>query len=134
MQCCTEWYFSLFMLFTIWPTAHSQATISPTNELKLFKHDKNITMDCRGFGKPTPKITWMRNNKNITTVENFTADYGDKVVQTIVAARSPWNVISRLYLRVDGVTYQDAGDYICEVFNGVGGNVSATDLLQIFCK
>lgn len=124
------------MQYTLSSTAHSQATVSPTNELKLLKYDKYITVDCHGYGKPTPKITWMRNNKSILTVKNFTADYGDKVVQAIFepSEASPWNVTSRLYLRVNGVKYQDAGNYTCEVFNGVGTNISATDTVEVLCK
>ena len=119
-----------------WSTAHSQATISPTNKLKLLKYDKNIIVDCHGYGKPTPKIRWMRNKRGIPTVKNFTADYSDKVVKAIFepSEASPWNVTSRLYLRVAGVKYQDAGNYICEVFNGVGSNISATDTLEVLCK
>ena len=92
-------------------------------------------MDCHGYGKPTPVVTWTRNGKNIATENNFT-DYRHKVVQgnPDSSAESPWNVTSRLYLRVDGVTLEDAGNYTCEVFNGVGGNISATDTLQVFCK
>lgn len=123
-------------VYLIFFSALPRLSISPTKELELRKHDKNITVDCRGYGKPTPRVTWIRNVKNIPTVNNFTADYRRRVVQANLepSKESPWNVTSRLYLRVDGVTYQDAGNYTCEVFNGVGGNVSATDTIQVFCE
>ena len=117
-------------------TEISRAFISPTKELNLFKYDKNVTVNCHGYGKPAPKVTWIRNKKEIPTIYNFTDKDRKEVVQAIFQPRkeSPWNVTSRLYLRLDGVTYQDAGNYTCEVFNGVGGNISASDTLQVFCK
>jgi len=104
--------------------------------MNLFKYDKNVTVDCYGYGKPLPKITWIRHKTEIPTVYNFTDKDRKKVVQEIFQSskESPWKVTSRLYLRLDGVTYQDAGNYTCEVFNGVGGNISASDTLQVFCK
>ena len=115
---------------------HSRIFVPPPRELKLLKYQPNITADCYGYGKPAPSVKWTRNNTSIPTVDNLTPLNRSNVVQMKVEpmAGSPWNSGSRLYLRVDGVTYQDAGNYTCEVFNGVGGNISATDMLQVFCK
>ena len=69
-------------------------------------------------------------------VNSLTNDSRSRVVQMKIEPRagSQWNAGSRLYLHVDGVTYQEAGNYTCDVFNGVGGNISAWDNLQVFCK
>ena len=116
--------------------AHSRVFIPPPQELNLVKNLQNVTADCYGYGKPAPKVIWIHNNKDIPTVPSLTDETRGNVVQMEFEPRagSPWNAGSRLYLRADGVTYQDAGNYTCEVFNGVGGNISATDTLQVFCK
>jgi len=92
--------------------------------------------DCHGYGKPKPIVKWVRNGTDVLTVDNFTIDSRSEVVQAILDPNkeSPWNVTSRLYLRVSGVAYQDAGNYTCEVFNGIGGNGSLRDTLQVLCK
>jgi len=64
-----------------------------------------------------------------------TANNNDAVFQRVVNKSGyPWNVTSRLYVRLDGITYQEAGNYTCEVTNGVGnqGTVNATS--EILCK
>ena len=45
-----------------------------------------------------------------------------------------WNVTSRLYVRLSGVTYQEAGNYTCEVLNGVGSQRSVNATTEILCK
>ena len=69
-------------------------------------------------------------------VHNFSEKDSNEVVQVAETSpyNSPWNVTNRLYLRVSGVTYQDAGNYTCEVFNHVGGNISTADTVQVFCE
>jgi len=116
--------------------AHSRVFILPPQQLNLVKNMQNVTVDCYGYGKPAPRVIWTRNNKDIPTVYILTDEKRSNVVQKKFKPRvgSPWNAGSRLYLRVDGVTYQDAGNYTCEVFNGVGGNISATNTLEVFCK
>ena len=116
--------------------APSRLFISPSRELKLLKYEKNVTADCHGYGKPKPDVKWTRNDTDVSIVNKFTVEYRNQVVQAILepSKESPWNVTSRLYLRVDGVTYQDAGNYTCKVFNGVGGNDSLKDTLQVFCE
>ena len=121
-----------FFLFT----AHPRVFIPPPRELNLLKYAKNITADCYGYGKPVPRVRWTRNNKVIDMVNCSTNDSRSRVVQMKIELRagSLWKVGSRLYLHIDGVTYQEAGNYTCDVFNGVGGNISAWDTLQVFCK
>ena len=128
-MCALQTYFSFFV-------AHSRVFIPPPRELNLLKYTQNITANCYGYGKPAPRVTWTRNNKDIPIVNSLSEENRSKVVQWEfeVLSGSPWNAGSRLYLRMDGVTYQDAGNYTCEVFNGVGGNISATDTLQVFCE
>ena len=110
--------------------------ISPSQELNLLKHEKNVTAYCQGYGKPRPDVKWLRNGKEVKKAKKSMNDYRNEVVQATLGPtkESPWNVTSRLYLRVDGVTYPDAGNYTCEVFNGVGSNDSLKETLQVFCK
>ena len=71
----------------------------------------------------------------IPRVAAVTANNRDHVVQMLFnTTDAPWNVTSRLYLRSNGVTYQEAGNYTCEVSNGVGihGSVNATT--EVLCE
>ena len=109
------------------PEVHqSQAT------LILRQNAKNVTIDCYGYGKPLPVVTWRKGVDVIPRVSAFTMNSSDQVVQMLFnASGGPWNITSRLYLRSSGVTYQEAGNYTCEVSNGVGNGSVTTDVL---CK
>lgn len=103
--------------------------------LKLRQNAKNVTIDCYGYGKPRPSVTWRKGVAIIPLVPVVTANNSDVVFQRVVNMSGyPWNVTSRLYVRLDGMTYQEAGNYACEVSNGVGnqGTVNATS--EILCK
>jgi len=103
--------------------------------LKLRQNAKNVTIDCYGYGKPRPSVTWRKGVAIIPLVPVVTANNSDVVFQRVVNMSGyPWNVTSRLYVRLDGMTYQEAGSYTCEVSNGVGnqGTVNATS--EILCK
>ena len=103
--------------------------------LKLRKNVKNVTVDCYGYGKPLPSVTWGKDGDIISQFSKVTRNDSDAVVQRVFnTSGNPWNVTSRLYVRVDGVTYQDAGSYTCEVSNGVGSQGSVNATTEILCK
>ena len=77
----------------------------------------------------------MKGAEHIASVSAITGNNSDRVVQlSFNTSGVPWNVTSRLYLRTDGVTYQEAGNYTCKVSNGVGdeGIVNATT--EVLCE
>ena len=44
------------------------------------------------------------------------------------------NSSKRLEIRSDGVTYQEAGNYTCEVYNGADGLAAVFDTLEVICE
>ena len=102
--------------------------------LKLENDWKNITIDCYGFGKPLPSVVWKRYGVGVKNVSTFSSSHLEEVVQVIRRhGLPPWNVASRLYLRTGGITYNESGNYTCEVFNGVGGNLSTERTIEVLC-
>ena len=75
----------------------------------------------------------MRGKAEVPGVEKLNAT---EVVQMAfsTAADSQWNVTSRLYLRVAGATYEDAGNYTCRVHNGVGRNETLSETIAVLCE
>ena len=63
-------------------------------------------------------------------------DLSFQVVQVLLnSTEEPWSIVNRLYFGGDvGVTYQEAGNYTCQVSNGIGreGTVNAT--AEVLCK
>ena len=97
------------------------------------RDDINITIECRGYGKPTPDISWKKNDQIVQIVKDFGSNYTQSVVQ-VVGSGPSLNVTSRLYLRTAGVTYEEAGNYTCEVSNGVLVNQSSSATIEVLCK
>lgn len=78
-------------------------------------------------------VTWKKGIRVIPRVSAVTVNSSDQVLQVLFnISGAPWNITSRLYLRSNGVTYQEAGNYTCEVSNGVGiGSVKGTT--EVLC-
>ena len=116
--------------------ALARVFIPGPRELRLLNGTQNVTVDCLGYGKPLPTVRWTRNGSFILEVNNVTGKHSNELVQVTEMPRhnSAWNATSRLYLHINGVTYQDAGNYTCVVFNGVVMNFSAEDTVQVLCK
>ena len=99
--------------------------------MKLLRDEKNITVECFGRGKPRPTITW---KKDGTKISKNPSEIRSGVVQVIGNSSDAWNVSSVLYLRTGGVTYDDAGNYTCEVYNGVEKNETVESTIRVLCK
>ena len=104
--------------------------------LILRRNERNVTVDCYGYGKPLPIVTWRKGNESIRRRNSTLTTNGRNGVMQMSFNTSgrPWNITTRLYLRTNGITYEEAGNYSCEVFNGVGGNVSTDGTVRVFCK
>ena len=102
--------------------------------LKLKSGAKNVTVDCHGYGKPLPTVLWCKDGRKIKNVSAFSEMYNDQVVQVMhYTGASKWNITSRLYLHTRGISYNESGNYTCEVFNGVGANYSEEESIAVLC-
>ena len=103
--------------------------------LKLNRGDRNISIECYGYGKPTPTVLWKRDGVTVAIVPEFNDSYGNDTIQVIRNShRTLWNVMTLLYLRTNGVTYVHAGEFVCEAQNKASGNSSARQPVEIVCK
>ena len=60
---------------------------------------------------------------------------GNPTVYPIVSQNlSAINSSKRLEVKADGVTYEEAGEYTCEVYNGVDGMTAASATLEVICE
>ena len=109
--------------------------IPKPHTLKLKNNTRNVTVECRGYGKPQPTVVWKKDGKEVKNISVFSEAYNNQVVQVVeYASSSQWNVTNRLYLRMGGITYNESGNYTCEVFNGVGANYSEEQSIEVLCK
>ena len=103
--------------------------------LKLVKNEKNAMVDCYGYGKPLPSVVWKKDGVEVKNISVFSEAYNNQVVQVFDFSRSSsWNISSRLFLRTGGITYTEAGNYTCEVFNGVDTNHSEKGNIEVLCR
>ena len=80
---------------------------SPLNQTVL--EGTNVTLHCNASGKPTPNITWTKDGSQAVL---FLGDiYGFVNVQR-----------------------QNAGDYTCTAWNGVGRQSNATATVNVQCE
>ena len=80
-------------------------------------------------------MVWRKDGKEVHRIATFSKAYANQVVQVLENVNSSlWNVTSRLYLRTGGITYNESGNYTCDVFNGVGTNYSETEGIEVLCE
>lgn len=61
---------------------------------------RDVTMTCRVFGAPKPSVKWIRNGQELTGGRYHIQENGD--------------------LKIEGVQFSDAGEYICHAENKFG--------------
>lgn len=118
-------------IFNFYILEPAKIGIAGPQVLKLHRGEKNITVECFGRGKPRPTITWKKNGTEILKTANETRS---NVVQILSKSSDIWNVSSVLYLRLAGVTYDEAGNYTCELYNGVDQNKTVESSISVLCK
>jgi hypothetical protein len=99
---------------------------------KLRKGQKNSSIVCHGYGFPNPRATWKINNTEISESSNSPIGSGiyqrrstnDLVLQ---------NVTSTLYFDQNGSTYEDFGNYTCEVSIEPAPETSS-EIVKVICK
>ena len=81
---------------------------------KMRKGQKNASIVCLGYGYPNPKATWKINGKEIQ--QNSNSSIGSGIYQRRSTNDLPLkNVTSTLYFNQTGSTFDDYGNYTCEV-------------------
>ncbi|CAC5368034.1 unnamed protein product [Mytilus coruscus] len=71
--------------------------------------------ECRVIGYPTPRITWLKDDMNITKSDRYKFDY---------------SVDGYVTMEIENVTYADVGSYQCLAVNSEGW-ASTTALLKV---
>ena len=76
-----------------------------------------------------------KGEETIPQFSEFSPNYTDRVVQVVSSHVMSLldNVTSRLYLRMDGITYKEAGNYTCSVNIEVGGK-PAEKIIEVLCE
>lgn len=118
-------------MFFVYVLEPAKIGIPDPQVLKLHRGDKNLSVACFGRGKPRPKITWKKNGIDVFRASH---DTRSGVLQIVSNSSDVWNVSSVLYLRTGGVTYSEAGNYTCEVYNGVDQNETVGSIITVLCK
>lgn len=95
--------------------------LPPPKVHRLSLGERNVSFICFGQGYPMPSIVWKKDG-NLTEYPIVTTNL------------SAINSSKRLEIRSDGVTYQEAGNYTCEVYNGADGLAAVFDTLEVICE
>jgi hypothetical protein len=99
---------------------------------KLRQGQKNSSIICFGYGYPNPRATWKINNTEIPEDSNSSIGSGiyqrrstnDLVLQ---------NVTSTLFFNQDGSTFDDFGNYTCEVSIDAAPDTDSANT-KVICK
>ena len=109
--------------------------VSRPSTVVLTRGAVNETIDCNGNANPKPTVVWKRSSGYIRSVKYHSFNDTRNVVQVISddISQPLENVTSRLYLRTAGVTYEEAGNYTCEVFSNNSVQVKSRSV-EVLCK
>jgi len=115
-----------------------QISVAPSSLLVLRRQETNTSADCYVYGKPSPIVTWLRHGVQVPLVNDEKISNNSKRVFQILTsggnASSKWNASSRLYIAPRGVTYEEAGTYVCQVQNSVQRNITVNESVGVACK
>ena len=138
-MCKTTFYKSYKKCFRFSPVP-LHISVAPSRFISFFRRQqkKNSTAYCYGYGKPGPVVTWLRLGVEVPLLGNVKAvNNGSRVFQDVTSSgngSSQWNASSRLYLAPSGLSYQEAGIYVCKVTNSVDRNITINDTVNLACK
>ncbi|XP_028410342.1 uncharacterized protein LOC114532921 [Dendronephthya gigantea] len=104
---------SLTLDFKVLPIAY----IIDGNLVKLRQGQKNRSITCLGYGYPNTKATWKFNNTVIPEDSKLSKRNG-MYQQRSANNQALENVSSILYFNQSGSTFDDSGNYTCEVSIG----------------
>ncbi|XP_028519145.1 uncharacterized protein LOC110252934 [Exaiptasia diaphana] len=126
----------------LWATLHVttkelepvQVYVNSRQITSFVEGEANQTIVCHGSGQPQPTVRWFYNGEAVQAVDKVFPKFTSQVVQVTWnnITEKLQNVSSRLYLRVGGITLNDAGNYTCKAWNAV--NESAEKTVEVLCK
>lgn len=89
----------------------------PSAELNLILGAR-MQLDCGAHGFPAPSIAWRRQSSSSVDGKQAPGDFSDLVSNYRVRGHANGSLI------IEQIDLQDAGLYMCEVSNGIGGGLS----------
>ena len=103
------------------------------------ENDTKVIIQCEGKSYPAPSVVWKRNGTKIYLPKNSSVASNDSIyqIETLPGPNGQLNVpvvISTLYLRPNGIKYEDHGNYTCEVLNNDETDVPRSETVEIQCK
>ena len=99
---------------------------------KLTHGQKNAKLVCLGYGYPNPTATWKIHDIEIPKDQN--SSIGSGIYQRKSTNDSVLkNVTSTLYFNKNGSTFNDYGNYTCEVTIGNAHDNDST-IVEVLCK
>ena len=110
-------------------------------------NEKNITIPCTGRSYPTLSVIWKKDGKkiqlreNLTEASNNSPEASNNFVYQMSTPSQLDNksnvsieVTSTLFLRTNGIKYEDHGNYTCEVLNANESSIPLRETVEIQCK
>jgi len=85
------------------------AAMESSSSNTVVNEGSNVTLHCNATGNPTPKIIWRRNG--ISTVLHQGQNY-----------------------IMNSINRNQAGNYICSAWNGIGNKENTTITVTVHCK
>ncbi|XP_028394789.1 hemicentin-1-like [Dendronephthya gigantea] len=107
------------------------AYIIDGNLVKLRHGQKNRSITCLGYGYPNTKATWKFNNTVIPEDPKLSIKYG-MYQRRSTNNQALENVSSILYFNQAGSTFDDSGNYTCEVSIGKDSKTDSKIVRVIF--
>ena len=116
----------------IWYLALPKTFIVGEKIKKLRKGQKNATIVCLGYGYPNPKATWRINGAELPGYPN--SSIGSGIYQRrYTNNKALQNVTSVLYFNQSGSTFEDYGNYTCEVTIENALDIDL-EIVEVLCK
>jgi len=89
--------------------------VTQTGKVNIpFTEDEDAKVVCEARGWPRPKITWIRDNRNISDINQ---QYHEYIVKTTISRQDDRVVASELTIR--SIQKEDSGIYTCKATNAL---------------
>ena len=93
--------------------------VYPPNKIEVVEQN-SISLSCKGVGNPLISVQWRLPNK---TVLRTNTTFPERYCMDLEGS-----------LFISPVSKDDAGNFVCEISNGIGFSAFATSTLSVHCK